>query len=169
MVKSLLKYVLMVIAAAYFGLLVMVILTNPVRLLFNSERTSDIVSSVICIISSMVMLYFGMIKHGYSESPEGKSLINKMTVVQIVCGVVVYIIITVILRYYTGAATHVYELSQHLGDLQGLNIKEMAREHGGFMFITLVLVTVPFIPSMIVGYIVGSMKRRKERQNLHNF
>ena len=47
------------------------------------------------------------------------------------------------------------------------NIKVQAVEHFGLMLLSLLIQTIPFyIPSMIVGYLVGGNKRKKARDRL---
>lgn len=166
MVKTALKYLIKVIAAAYFGLLIMVLVTIPLRLVTSHMVTQSVVSCILCVVGSMACLFFVCIKDGYDEKPEQKTPMVK-TVIFMTIAVVIYDLLTVIFQYYTGAATNVCDLAQVFGNLDSTTgIKDMAREHGGLMFASLVIQTIPFIPAMMAGYLFGCKKREKSRKEL---
>ncbi len=170
MIKSYGKYILAVIGAAYFGLLIQVLVTIPLRLMFASDpNLRNTLACVCCVLGSMVMLFFVTVKFGCDEQKPDKPLLDKNTMLPCVAAVVVYDLLTVIFRYYTGAATNVATLARVFGGLdeQAVDIKELAAEHGGLMFLSLVIQTLPFIIPMLTGYYVGAKKRRGERQKLH--
>ncbi len=161
------KYVLSVIGAAYFGLLCMVIATVPVRF-FRIGAAERVVLPLICVIGSMTMLFFLTMKYGYDENTPNSPLLNKLTVIQSTVAVVVYILLTVMLGYGTlGAATNVLYLANVLGNLDpSLSITRVVQEHSGWLFLSLILQTLPFIPAMLGGYVCGGKKRIKSRGKL---
>ncbi len=167
MLKSLGKYVLSVIGAAYVGLLVMVLATTPLRFWFD-YRGVNIISSVCCVLGSMIMLFFATMKVGYDEQTPGGRLLPGKHVLLMAGAVGIYVVLTVLFRYYTGAASNVCSVAIVMGGFRStVGIKEMAAEHGGWMFLSLILQTVPFMPPMIAGYVVGGKKRQRSRDELH--
>ncbi len=170
MIKSYGKYILTVIGAAYFGLLVQLLVTTPLRMIFARNRLLlNTVACVLCVLASMALLFFLTKKFGYDEQKPDKPLLDRKTVVQCIVAIAVYDVLTVIFRYYTGAATNVATLAGVFGNLdeQLVNIKDMAAEHGGLMFLSLVIQTVPLILPMLVGYYAGGKKRQKDRARIH--
>ncbi len=167
MLKSLGKYVLAVIGAAYFGLLVMVLVTTPLRFGFD-YRGVNIISSICCVVGSMAMLFFSTVKVGYDENKPDSQLPDGKQVLLMAGAVAMYVVLTVLFRYNTGAASNVSAVAIVMGDFKSTTgIKEMAAEHGGWMFLSLIMQTVPFVPPMIAGYMVGAKKRQKSREELH--
>lgn len=168
MFKTELNYLIKVIAAAYFGLLILLLVTIPLRLMTSNTVIQYVVSSILCVVGSMACLFFVCIKDGYDEKPEQKTPMAK-TVIFMTVAVVIYDLLTVMFQYYTGAATNVCCLAQVFGNLGSTTgLKDMAREHGGLMFASLVIQTVPFIPAMVAGYLFGCKKREKSRRKLTN-
>ncbi len=168
-VKSYGKYILSVIGAAYFGLLVQILVTTPLRMGRNRDLLNTI-ACICCVLASMTMLFFLLRKFGYDEQVSDRPLLDGKTILQCVTAVVIYDLLTVIFRYYTGAASNVATLARVIGGMgeQQADIKELASEHGGLMFLSLVVQTIPFIPPMLAGYYVGGKKRRKDRVSIHN-
>lgn len=167
MLKSTFKYVFSVIGAAYFGLLVMVLATTPVRAMVD-YKAEYVITAVICVLASMVMLFLATMKVGYDENTPDRAVLNGRTVLQMVVAVAFYVVVTVIFRYYTGAASNVAWVTIVMRNLRyGTDIKVLAKEYGGTMFLSLVMQTIPFIPAMVAGYVVGGKRRAKSRAALH--
>ncbi len=167
MLKSIAKYLLSVIGAAFIGLLVLVLVTTPLRMMFKTTG-EYILSSVCCVLASMVALFFFTMKCGYDDNAPEKPLLNPPAALQMVAAVAAYILLTVLFRYYTGAATNVANLAHVLGGIPStVDISRMAAEHGGWMFLSLVIQALPFIPAMLVGYVAGGKRRQRERASLH--
>ena len=167
MLKTMLKHFIQVIAAAYIGLLVMCIVITPLRFMTYDPTVVSVVSSVCCVLASMVCLFFFCIKNGYRDDKSGQKTSIFKIMIAMCLAVAMYDLLTVIFRYYTGAATNVCYIAQILGDLSNTtDIKEMARMHGGLMFVSLLMQTIPFIPAMIGGYIYGGKKHRKSKKEL---
>ncbi len=167
MLKSMMKYVLSVIGAAYFGLFVMVLVTIPVRAMVD-YKAEYVITSIFCVLGSMTMLFFATMKVGYDENKPDGRLLDSQNVLLMVCAVAVYVVLTVLFRYYTGAASNVCSVAIVMGGFKStIGIKEMAAEHGGWMLLSLVMQTVPFVPPMIAGYAVGGMRRQRSREALH--
>ncbi len=170
MIKSYGKYILSVIGAAFFGLLIQVLVTTPLRMIFEGNRNLlNTIACICCVLGSMVMLFFLTKKYGYDGQKPDKPLMDMKTVLlPCVLAVVIYGALTVILRYNTGAATNVTVLARVFGNLaETVDITEMAAEHGGLMFLSLVIQTLPFIPVMLAGYFVGGKKRTRDRAQFH--
>ena len=149
------------------GLAVLCIISLIVRFFTYNTTVNNLISCGCCVFSSMILLFFLCIKDGYDARLPGKKIIDTNAVFSIVLSVCSYILITVICRYYTGAATNVCVIAQLIGNIDSLtDIKVMAREHGGLMFVSLVIQTVPFIPAMIGGYVYGGHKRKQSRMEL---
>ena len=166
MLKSTFSYLLKVIAAAYIGLLVMIIAITPLRFITQSSTVEGLISCAICVLSSMITLFLLCIKEGHHDRVDDSKPINGKTVAAMSLAVIAYILLTMLFRYGTGAATNVSTLAGLIG-ADASNIKERAAEHGGLMFASLLIQTIPFfIPSMIVGYLVGGNKRKKARDRL---
>ncbi len=172
MLKAIGKYILTVIAAAYFGLLVHVLAGLPLRLLFHNSPAEKVLTCAACVLGSMGLLFFRFQKYGYDENTPDSPLLNRATVVQSVFAVVFYAVVTVLLGYGTaGAATNVAVLAPILakalaGVDTGVGIQQLAQEHGGWMLLSLGIQTVPFVPAMLAGYVVGGKKRRRSREML---
>lgn len=79
-----------------------------------------------------------------------------------------YVLLTVIFSYGTGAATNVVLIAQYFAGVPDAGINALVSEHGGWMFLTLVFTTLPYIPTMIAGYVLGGKKRRQSRKELYN-
>lgn len=166
MLKSTFSYLLKVIAAAYIGLLLMVITITPLRFITQSATVEGLLSCAICVLSSMVTLFLLCIKEGHHDRVDDSKPINGKIVVAMSLAVFAYILLTVLFRYGTGAATNVSSLAGLMG-ADASDIEERVAQHGGLMFTSLLIQTIPFfIPSMIVGYLVGGNKRKKERDRL---
>ncbi len=59
-------------------------------------------------------------------------------------------------------------LAHALGGIPStVDISRMAAEHGGWMFLSLAIQSLPFIPAMLAGYAVGGMRRQRSREALH--
>ncbi len=172
MIKSMGKYILTVIAAAYFGLLVHVLAGLPLRFLFHEPTAEKALACAACVLGSMGLLFFRFQKYGYDENTPDSPLLNRATVLQSLFAVVVYGGVTVLLGYGTaGAATNVAVLAPILakaiaGVDTGVGIQQLAQEHGGWMLLSLVIQTVPFVPAMLAGYVVGGKKRQRSRSEL---
>ncbi|MBQ7335855.1 MAG: hypothetical protein IJW92_05240 [Clostridia bacterium] len=167
--KSVGLYLLRVIGAAYLGLLVMVIAQYPIKMLTADEVIRGISMSVACVIASLICLFVTCMKAGSDENKSGGKLVVGQTVMVMILAVAVYVLLTVIFRYYTGAATNVCILATVLGNIDAsTDIIKLARDYGGWMFLSLIIQTIPFIPAMIIGYIVGGKMRRKKRRELLN-
>ncbi len=171
MLKSLFQYILTVVAAAYFGLLVHVLVGLPLGFLPNPTLT-DVLSCIACVAGSMGLLFARFMKYGYDENTPDSPLLNWSIVVQSLAAVGLYILVTVLLGYGTaGAATNVAVLAPILAkaiadvDIGGM-IAQMATEYGGWMFLSLGIQTVPFVPAMLLGYVVGGKRRQKSRREL---
>ena len=44
----------------------------------------------------------------------------------------------------------------------------MAAEHGGWMFLSFLICTLPLIPAMMFGYRYGCKRRQRDREELTN-
>lgn len=166
LLKSSVKYLLSVIGAAFFGLLILLIVTNPLRMLFDGAAES--VLGCICnVLASMGLLFYLTYRSGYDENTPTSRLLPRQSVVQMVCAVALYIGLTVLLRYGTaGAATNVVLLAEVMTG-QKIGIERMAGEYSGAMFASLLIQTLPFLPAMLAGYVCGARKRQKSRAELH--
>lgn len=164
MIKTVMNYFLKVTGAAYFGLLMMMIVTVPVRLITHDHIVEFVVASIICVIFSMGAVCSMCMKDGYDD--DGKVSLGK-AILCMSLAVILYDLLTVILQYYTGAATNVCYIAIVIEGLdRTTSLKEMVDEHGGAMFASLIIQTIPFIPAMIGGYLLGGRKRQKNRQKL---
>ena len=164
MMKQTFNYFLKAVGAAYFGLLAMIIVTVPIRLITHNSVIEFVVSSVICVVASMAALSVMCMKDGYDD--DGKVSFGKV-ILYMSLAVLLYDLLTVILQYYTGAATNVCYMAIVIKSLdRTTSLKEMADEHGGAMFVSLIIQTIPFIPAMIAGYWLGDKKRQRSRQKL---
>ncbi len=169
-IRSYGKYLLTVIGAAYFGLLIQILVTTPLRLMLGSQRDLlNTLACVCCVLASMTLLFFLTKKYGYDEQTPDRPLLDRTTLLQCVAAVVIYDALTVVFRYYTGAATNVATLARVFGGLtESVDIKELASRHGGWMLLSLTVQTVPFLLPMLAGYAAGGRKRRKDRVLIHS-
>lgn len=159
-------FLLKVIGAAYLGLVVMVLFTIPLRFVTDNGTAVNVVSAILCDLGSMVCLFVLCIKDGYDDNAPGQQSQLGKTVICMVIAVAVYDLLTIIFGYRTGAATNVVYVVQavwQLGASFGLGV---VGAYPGPAFLSLLLQTIPFIPAMIAGYLVGGRKREKERQEL---
>ncbi len=164
MIKQVFNYFLKVVGAAYVGLLTMIVVVVPIRLITHDFVIEFVISSVICVIASMAALLVMCMKDGYDD--DGKVSLGKV-ILYMSLAVLLYDLLTVILQYYTGAATNVCDIAIVIKNLdRTTSLKEMADEHGGAMFVSLIVQTIPFIPAMIAGYLLGGKKRQRSRQKL---
>jgi uncharacterized membrane protein (Fun14 family) len=164
MIKQVFNYFLKVVGAAYSGLLAMIIVIIPIRLITYDHVIEFVVSSVICVATSMAVILVLCMKDGYDD--DGKVSLGK-AILYMSLAVLLYDLLTVILQYYTGAATNVCDIAIVIKNLdRTTSLKEMADEHGGAMFVSLIIQTIPFIPAMIAGYMLGGKKRQRSRQKL---
>ena len=171
MFKLINKYFIKVVAAAYFGLLIMIITQFPVNFTFDSSQHQirSALGSVFCVLGSMVFLFYLCKKEGYKENQSKTQLPYRKTILIMCIAVAIYDLLTIIFRYNTlGAATNVSALARVFLKLSSneTNIKEMARLYGGWMFLSLIIQTIPFVPAMIAGYLFGEKKRIKDRKKL---
>ena len=171
MFKLINKYFIKVVAAAYFGLLIMIITQFPVNFIFDSsqQKIRDILYSVLCEIGTMAFLFYLCKKEGYRENQSKNQLPFKKIILIMCIAVAIYDLLTVIFRYRTlGAATNVCNVAELLGKIpqNEADLTTMARLHGGWMFLSLIIQTIPFVPAMIAGYLSGEKKRRKDRKKL---
>ena len=164
MIKQVFNYFLKVVGAAYVGLMAMIVVAVPIRLITHDFVIEFIISSVICIVASMAALLVMCMKDGYDD--DGGASLDKV-LLYMSLSVLLYDLLTVILQYYTGAATNVCYIAIVMKNLdRTTGLKEMADEHGGAMFVSLIVQTIPFIPAMITGYLLGGKKRQRSRQKL---
>lgn len=164
MVKQVFNYFLKVVGAAYLGLVMMLVVTVPIRLITESYNVEYAVSSLACVIVSMIALLIMCIKDGYDEKTNVKI---GTAILYMSLAVALYVIITIIFRYYTGAASNVVYVAKLLGGLDDMvDLKELVTNYKGLMFISLVVQAIPLIPAMIFGYIIGKKKREQSRKSL---
>ncbi len=167
MIKKVLNYFLKVVGSAYLGTLALIIVVTPLRLITSNDIIVNVVSTVVCVITSVGCLLLLCSKDGYDDKQVGEKATIVKTAMYMSVAVVIYDLVTVLLQYYTGAAANVQLLAQILGNL-GTNIElaEMRREHPTLMFVSLVIQTIPFVPAMIGGYKIGEKRRQKSREEL---
>lgn len=169
MFKIIIKYLGKVIAAAYFGLLIMLLVTIPLRFATYNPTIVNTISSILCVIGSLGCLFILCIKDGYDDNGSGKQTSFVKTIICMSVAVATYDVLTIILQYHTGAASNVAYIAQALGKIDSItSIKEMASEHSGLMLVSLIIQTIPFIPAMIGGYKFGEKKRLKSRKELYD-
>ncbi len=165
LLKSATKHLLCVIGAAYFGLLVLIIVTNPFRMLFDGAA-ENILGCICNVLGSMGLLFYLTYKSGYDENTSTSRLLPMQSVLQMFSSVVLYILLTVVFRYGTGAATNVSLLAEVMTG-QSIGISAMVEEYSGWMLVSLLIQSIPFLPAMCAGYVCGAKKRQKNRLELH--
>ncbi len=164
--KTTLKYFINVTASAYIGLLIMCIAHFIVSFISYDDAVRSISSSVISDIGALIFLYISFTKWGYDDNKKDGKLIDGRTVVFMsrACGL--YMLLTIIFQYYTAAATNVCAVATVMVGNPNLDIRYMALNHKGYMFLSLLIQTIPYIPAMMLGYIKGARKRVKSRCQL---
>ena len=166
-IRSIIDNAIVVISAAYVGLLVMILATIPIRFIIHSTMAEEIAACICSVIGSMICLFFLCMRAGYKDNAPDSRAITIKTALCMSAGIVIYILLTVVFRYQTGAATNVAYLARIIGNIPStVDIKKLASEHGGMMFISMIIQLLPFLPSMITGYIIGAKKRQKDRADL---
>lgn len=168
--KLSLKFFVKTVAAAFFGLLILVLLNTIVNYFFKDQWDKRFVASamkaIACTISSMLLLFALCIKDGYDDAKAGTKLPVSKNVVAMIMAVLYYCLITIIIRYRTlGAATNVIFLANAIAQSDD-SINDIVAHHGWIVFVSLIIQTIPFIPAMLFGYLFGSRRRGKSRHYL---
>ena len=165
--KSFFKYFLKVVASAYLGLLVLIVLLTPLRFSHN-EIIIAVGSSGIYVGASVVCLFFLCKREGYHDNNGVAKMQSKRSLILMVISVATYDLLTIIFQYYhPAAASSVTPLAKLIGNIDTkTEVLDMASDHTGLMLVSLLFLTVPFIPAMIWGYQSGWKKRKLERESL---
>ncbi len=160
--KSLWRYVHIVIAAGFLRFVILVLAVTPFRFMGN-EVLSDIAPCILGVVASTVLCFFWLKKSGYDDGSAEKPLLDVYTIIRICFATGIYLLLVVILRYAMfGVDASV--LAHYLGGIdRDVGISEMGRDHGGMMFLSLLILTLPCIPAMIGGYVWGRWVRRREK------
>ncbi len=162
--------------AQLFGDLLLNFFLDKYRLplgFLSNKTVENILGCVACVLGSMGLLFFRSMKCGYDENTPDSSLLPRQTVVQSITAVLLYGAVTVLLGYGTaGAATNIAILApilaKAIADVDtAVTIQRLAQEYGGWMLLSLVIQTLPFMPAILGGYAVGGMRRRKSRAALY--
>ena len=161
------KNLLNVTSAAFIGLVIMIVTNIPIKFLFDNPAES-IALCIVCLLASMISLFLMCLRDGYKANISSSKLIDMKTVVSMGLASLTYCIVTVIIRYRTfGAATNISLLAMIIsGAHENTGLSTLVEEYGNYMFISMLIQTVPFIPTMAIGYIVGGKRRQKSRREI---
>ena len=167
MLKNTGIYLLKIAAASYFGLLISIVTVTPLRF-SGSQTLAGVLSGILGILASMGLFFFLCQRDGYRENERVNNPPFKRALISTCIAVLLYVLFTVIVRYrHPAAAVLATAFAQPMaGAASGTELTEMAAAHGGWMFLSFLICTIPLIPAMIFGYRFGFKKRKRERDEL---
>ena len=167
MVKSTGIYFLKLVAASYFGLLIEVLTVTPLRLSGN-QTLAGVVSCILGILAAVGLFFFLCQREGYHDNGGMGKPPFKRAVISTCIAVSLYVLITVIVRYrHPAAAVFATGFAHPMAGVgSDTDLTVMAAEHGGWMFLSFLICTLPLIPAMIFGYRYGCKRRQRDREEL---
>ena len=154
-------------AASYFGLLICIVAVTPLRF-SGSQTLAGVLSSIFGILASMGLFFFLSQREGYRDNDGVNKPPFRRALISTCISVLLYVLFTVIVRYRHPAAavlatSFAYPMA---GVASDTDLAKMAAAHGGWMFLSFLICTLPLIPAMIFGYRFGCKKRQRERDEL---
>ncbi len=159
---SLWKYVHITIAAGFFGLLIYTLSGVPIAFLFDGS-IEIILACILWDIAATLFCLFSMKKCGYDDSFIEKPLVDRYTVIRI-CFAVAFFLLLVVCVSYSMIGVNACHIAHYLGNIEyGIGIGDMAKQYPGWMFLSLLIQDLPFVPAMIGGYVWGGWVRRREK------
>ena len=160
---------LKLVAASYFGLLIVVVATPPLR--FSGNPTlSSLVSTILGIFAEVGFFFFLCQREGYHDNDGVGKIPFKRALISVCIAVSIYVLFTVIVRYrHPAAAVFASSLTRLMAGVSSdADLTVMAAEHGGWMFLSFLICTLPLIPAMMFGYRYGCKRRQRDREELTN-
>ena len=167
--NQLFNYLWKIIVAAFWGVITMIVLVLPFRMLISDKVTVNAILSIIATCVSTIIIITLSTKNGYDANIPTTRFSKKKHILSMCLSYIVYILVTIALKYKTfGLATNILCLTEALAGIRGSNIDLLNREYGGYLLLSLFIQTFPYIPAMLLGYWIGWRKREKSRTLLFN-
>ena len=158
------RYLLYIVGSAFLGLGVQCLVVLVVSFFSDSGLVRQSIGITAGDMFSYAFLFVLCREKGYTDNRNDAEKPNRWLILNMALACVTYMLVTILMRYRTGAATNVVIFAQILVGDMSLDINQVVQQFPGATFVSLLIQSIPMIPAMILGHTVGIKKRVRERK-----